>query len=108
MTSITAAKDYLDESSPEDFELGRRIYPYIRWSLIIVNVLRILSLIVARKYWGVVKYYFYLEVLAIIIESNLPVQRTWVDQAFFIVIRGSLNFVTDYFHFWPALACTQL
>ena len=73
-----------------------------------MNVLRVLSLIVARKYWGVVKYFFYLELLNEIIESSLPMQRNQIDQAFFIVIKSMLNFVTDYFHFWPGLVCTQV
>ena len=87
--------------------LGRKIYPYIKWGLITVNVLRILSLIVARKYWGIVRYYYYLEVLNMILESLLPIQRSLTDQAFFCLIVGSLFFTTDYFHFWPALVCTQ-
>ena len=76
--------------------------------MITVNLLRILSLIVAKKYWGIVRYFYYLEVLNLIIESLLPVQRGLSDQSFFCLTIGSLFFATDYFHFWPALVCTQL
>lgn len=71
-------------------------------------VVRVILLIATRWHFKILKYMFYLEVIGVIQESVLPLERNPADLSWIITIVGLLNFTLDYFHFWPALACTYL
>ena len=103
---VNASEAYIEEGGPQNIELAKSIFPYIKMGVLTIEALRIILLIATRWNFSILKYMFYLQAVGLLLDSNLPVDRSPADQFLFIIIASVLNFTLEYFHFWPALVCS--
>ena len=98
-----------ERGGPPNAELARTIYPYARMAMYIFTVGRIILLLASLKWLRVTKCFFYYEQLLAIIEVFLPYDISPNLRNLLLMLTGSFNFITDYFHFLPSMiiSCCQ-
>ena len=60
MLSINSAEAYIEEEGPRNIEFARIIFPYAKWGIFSLSVVRMILLIATRWKFSILKYIFYL------------------------------------------------
>ena len=76
--------------------------------MIVFNLGRVVLFLLALKWIRVTKVFFYYELITALIEQMLPWNVSWTVACLIRLLVTIVNFVTDYFDFWPSLICLQL
>ena len=94
---------------PPNTELARTVYPYARMAMYIFSVGRIILLFASMKWLRVTKCFFYYEQIFVVIEVFLPYNISHKLRNVLLMMTGSFNFISDYFHFFPSMiiSCFQ-
>ena len=97
-----------EESNPQDSQLIKDVYHYMNFAIYVIELGRIILIVISIKKLHVTRFYFYYEILQVLIDSLNP--RT-IDQATssaFFIQQQMIQFICFYFSWWPSLICCML
>ena len=90
--------------------LIKEIFPYIKWTMIMMSYGRLFLILVSMKKLAVCKMYIYYQIVYLILEECLP--RDFGEMQLKVLMNQTvLDFSLLYFNFWPScigVLCIQI